>query len=197
MNSSQKRKIRIAVFASGSGTNTERIIKYFENDENIKIASVFTNNQNAYVITRAKQYYIPVFTFNRDDFYKTTRVLDILEEQKADYIVLAGFLWLVPPHIIKAFDGRVLNIHPALLPNYGGKGMYGDNVHKAVWENGETETGITIHKVNEKYDEGDIVFQEKIILSRNETPETIAAKVHELEYAHFPRIIKQFVSSGV
>jgi phosphoribosylglycinamide formyltransferase-1 len=115
----------------------------------------------------------------------------------ADFIILAGFLWLVPSHIVKAFENRILNIHPALLPSYGGKGMYGENVHKAVHENGEPETGITIHKVNEKYDDGDIVFQEKVILSRNDTPDTIAAKVHELEYEHFPRIIKQFVSSGV
>jgi phosphoribosylglycinamide formyltransferase-1 len=197
MTSSKKKKIRISIFASGSGTNTERIIKYFERDEQIVVSSVFTNNPNAYVITRAKNHYIPVFTFNRDDFYKSNKVVDILHEQGADFIILAGFLWLVPSHIVKAFENRILNIHPALLPSYGGKGMYGENVHKAVHENGEPETGITIHKVNEKYDDGDIVFQEKVILSRNDTPDTIAAKVHELEYEHFPRIIKQFVSSGV
>lgn len=197
MTSTLKNKIRIAIFASGSGTNTERIIQYFEKDENIVVGSVFTNNPNAYVITRAKDYYIPVFTFNRNDFYKSNKVINILHEQGADFIILAGFLWLVPTHIVNAFENRILNIHPALLPNYGGKGMYGDNVHKAVWENGEYETGITIHKVNDKYDEGDIVFQEKVILSKEDTPETIAAKVHELEYAHYPRVIKQFVSSGV
>lgn len=197
MTSLKKKKTRIAIFASGSGTNTERIIQYFEKDESIEIASVFTNNPDAYVITRAKKYYIPVFTFNRNDFYKTNRILDILHEQIADFIVLAGFLWLVPKHIVDAYSNRILNIHPALLPDYGGKGMYGENVHKAVWENGESETGITIHKVNEKYDDGDIVFQQKVDLSRDDTPETIAAKVHELEYEHFPRVIKQFVNSDV
>ena len=197
MTSSQKKKIRLAIFASGSGTNTESIIKYFENDENVEVSSVFTNNPNAYVITRAKNHYIPVFTFTREDFYKSNKVMDILYDQGADYIILAGFLWLVPSHIVNAFENRILNIHPALLPAYGGKGMYGENVHKAVCENGEPETGITIHKVNEKYDDGDIVFQEKVILSRDDTPESIARKVHELEYAHYPRVIKQFVTSGV
>ena len=192
-----KHKKRIAIFASGSGTNTEKIIQYFKNNDDICIASVFCNKPDAYVITRAQNHYIPVFTFNKNDLVATNKVLNLLIEQKADYIVLAGFLWLVPEHIIKAFNGRIINIHPALLPAYGGKGMYGDNVHKKVWENGEPETGITIHLVNDKYDEGKIIFQAKIPIKRQDTPETIAAKVHELEYEHYPEQIKQFIISDV
>lgn len=190
-------KKRIAIFASGSGTNTEAIIQYFENSDDICVASVFCNKPDAYVLTRAKNHYIPAFTFNKSDLYKTNRVLDLLHEQKADYIVLAGFLWLIPTHIIKAFNNRIINIHPALLPDYGGKGMYGSRVHQKVWENGETETGISIHLVNEKYDEGRIIFQSTINIEREDTPELIAAKVHELEYEHYPRVIEQFIRSDV
>jgi len=190
-------KKRIAIFASGSGTNTEAIIKYFENNAEICVASIFSNNPEAYVLTRAKNHYIPAFTFNRSDLYKTNRVLNLLQAQKADYIVLAGFLWLIPTHLINNYKNRIINIHPALLPEYGGKGMYGDRVHQKVWENGEPETGISIHLVNEKYDEGKIIFQATTPIERDDTPEIIASKVHELEYQHYPRIIEQFIRSDV
>ncbi len=192
-----KKKKRIAIFASGSGTNTEKIVQYFKNDDDICVASVFCNKPDAYVIKRAQNHYIPVFTFNKQDLVTTNKVLDLLLEQKADYIVLAGFLWLIPEHIIKAFNGKIINIHPALLPNYGGKGMYGHRVHQKVWENGESETGITIHLVNDKYDDGKIIFQATTYIEKHDTPETIASKVHELEYKYYPEQIKQFIISDV
>lgn len=190
-------KSRIAIFASGSGTNAEAIIRYFKNDPHICVASVFTNNPDAYVINRAQNHYIPVFTFTRSDLYKTNKVLNLLYEQKADFIVLAGFMWLIPSHIVQAYHNRIINIHPALLPDYGGKGMYGDKVHRKVWENGEPETGISIHVVNEKYDDGKMLFQTRIPVERNDTPETIALKVHELEHQHYPEVIEQFIHSTV
>lgn len=188
---------RIAIFASGSGTNAEAIIKYFKNDTDICVTSLFCNKPNAHVIHRARNNYIPAFVFTKSDLYKTNRVLNLLHEQEADYIVLAGFMWLIPLHIIRAYENHILNIHPALLPDYGGKGMYGEKVHQKVWENAESETGITIHKVNEKYDEGKIIFQTQIQIERHDTPETIAAKVHALEHKHYPPVIKHFIDSDV
>jgi len=193
-----ERKIkRIAIFASGSGTNAEAIFNHFAKIPDVQVSGVFVNKPDAYVITRAKKHYVPVFTFNRNDFYNSNRILNLLCEQKADCIVLAGFLWLMPTHILDAFPNAVLNIHPALLPAYGGKGMYGDRVHQAVWENGESETGITIHQVNEKYDEGAIVYQAKVDIQRNDTPETIAGKVHQLEHEYYPKVIEQFLRENV
>lgn len=191
------RKIRLALFASGSGTNAENIIKYFQNHQKIEVASVFSNNPDAYVITRAQQYYVPVFTFTKADMNNSNRLLDMLHDQQIDVIVLAGFLWLIPHHIIEDFNNRIINIHPALLPNYGGKGMYGDRVHKCVWENAESETGITIHKVNEHYDQGQVLFQATVELQRSDTPDIIASKVHELEYKYYPGVVEQFVMESV
>jgi len=191
------KKIRLALFASGSGTNAENIIKYFQNHQKIEVASVFSNNPDAYVITRAQHYYVPVFTFTKADMNNSNRLLDMLHDQQIDVIVLAGFLWLIPNHIIEDFNNRIINIHPALLPNYGGKGMYGDRVHKCVWENAESETGITIHKVNEHYDQGQVLFQATIELQRSDTPDIIASKVHELEYKYYPGVIEQFVLGNV
>ncbi|MDA3866932.1 MAG: phosphoribosylglycinamide formyltransferase [Salinivirgaceae bacterium] len=188
---------RIVIFASGSGTNAEAIINHFSKKPDVQVSGIFVNKPDAYVITRAKKHYVPVFTFNRNDFYDSNRILNLLYEQKADCIVLAGFLWLMPTHILEAFPNAILNIHPALLPAYGGKGMYGDRVHKAVWENGESETGITIHLVNEKYDEGKVVFQEKVEIQRTDTPETIAGKVHQLEHQYYPKVIEQFLRKNV
>ena len=142
-------------------------------------------------MTRAANLGLESVVFDRDDFRNSDRVLDELKKRKIDYIVLAGFLWLVPPSITSAYPGRILNIHPALLPKYGGKGMYGDRVHRAVVEAGETESGITIHQVNEQYDSGDIVFQASVPVTPDDTPESVAAKVHELEYEYFPRIVEQ------
>jgi phosphoribosylglycinamide formyltransferase-1 len=150
---------RLAIFASGSGTNAENIIRYFGNTPQIEVSCICTNRPDAYVIERAKQYDIPVLVFSRQEFYETEKVPDYLEEKKIDWIILAGFLWLIPANLIERFASRIVNIHPALLPKYGGKGMYGASVHKTVIENREKKSGITIHFVNNEYDKGNIIFQ--------------------------------------
>lgn len=188
---------KIAIFASGSGSNAEVITNHFKGHKNIEVAGIYTNKQKAFVIERAKKLLMPYFIFNRNDFYNTGKVEKLLVEQEIDFIVLAGFLWLVPGQLVKMYKDRILNIHPALLPKYGGKGMYGDKVHQAVFANKETETGITIHKVNEKYDEGDIVFQKSVEIESNDTPGSIAEKVHKLEYKWYSKVIEQFVGSCV
>lgn len=180
----------IAIFASGSGTNAENIICTFKNDNSINISLICSNNDKAFVLERAKNHSIPSFVFSRTDFKNSTTILNKLKEYNIDFIVLAGFLWLIPEYLIQAFPNKIVNIHPALLPKYGGKGMYGMNVHKAVVENGETESGITIHFVNENYDEGKTIFQAKCALTKDDTPESVAKKIHELEYEHFPAVIK-------
>ncbi len=181
--------IRIAIFASGSGSNAENIAKYFRDHADIQVALILSNNPGAYVHERAKKLGIPSYTFSKAVFDEGSAVLNILREYKTDFIVLAGFLLKVSQPLLDAFPGRIVNIHPALLPKYGGKGMYGDRVHRAVVEAGEKETGITIHYVNENYDEGDIIFQARCEVIPGETPEDVARKVHELEYAHFPVVI--------
>lgn len=188
---------RLILFASGSGTNVENIIRYFKNHPDIEIVSVCCNNPLAYVIQRAKNHQIPVFIFNRADFYESDRVLQYLRSSEADWIILAGFLWLLPENIVRAFEKRIVNIHPALLPAYGGKGMYGMRVHKAVIDAGEKESGITIHYVNTEYDKGDIIFQAKCQIVPGETPETLAAKVHSLEYEFYPKIIEKLIKTGL
>lgn len=184
---------KIAVFASGSGTNAQRIAEYFYENDNVKVALILSNNKNAYVLERAKKLNIPSIVFNRDDFYKSDKIVDILNSYEINFIVLAGFLWLVPLNILRTFHNRIINIHPALLPKYGGKGMYGDKVHKAVIENEEKETGISIQFVNEKYDDGKIIFQTKFNIKKDDTPDSIAQKIHKLEYKHFPRVIEEVV----
>jgi phosphoribosylglycinamide formyltransferase-1 len=181
--------IRIAIFASGSGSNAENIAKYFRDHADIQVALILSNNPGAYVHERAKKLGIPSYTFSKAVFDEGSAVLNILREYKTDFIVLAGFLLKVSQPLLDAFPGRIVNIHPALLPKYGGKGLYGDRVHRAVVEAGEKETGITIHYVNENYDEGDIIFQARCEVIPGETPEDVARKVHELEYAHFPVVI--------
>ncbi|MDR1552370.1 MAG: phosphoribosylglycinamide formyltransferase [Prevotellaceae bacterium] len=180
----------IAIFASGAGSNAENIIKYFENNENGKVKTLLCNVQNAYVVTRADNLDIPCIIFSRDDFYISNRIIDRLLHDEIDLIVLAGFLWLVPEKIIRLYNNRIINIHPALLPDYGGKGMYGDNVHKAVIADCKKESGITVHYVNETYDEGDIIFQAKCEITASDTAETLAQKVHALEYEHYPKVIE-------
>jgi len=184
----------IAIFASGSGTNAENIINHFKNSSDIKIEIILTNRSDAFVIERAKKHTIKYLIFNRKDFYESSMILDVLEEQKIDFIVLAGFLWLMPANLIQKFPGKIINIHPALLPAYGGKGMYGMKVHEAVINNLEQQSGITIHFVNEKYDEGKIIFQAKCLIETGDSPETLANKIHSLEYMHFPKIIEKVVS---
>ncbi|MDT8393105.1 MAG: phosphoribosylglycinamide formyltransferase [Bacteroidales bacterium] len=185
---------RIAIFASGNGTNAQKIIEYFTGHEDVEVSLLLSNNEKAYVLERASQLGVPSYVFNRELFYESSRVHDIMRDIGIDFIVLAGFLWLIPANILHSWPNRIVNIHPALLPKFGGKGMYGDNVHKAVIGAGEKETGITIHLVNEKYDEGDIVFQEKFNILSNDTPETIAERIHQLEHKHFPEVIEELIS---
>ncbi len=184
----------IAIFASGSGSNAENIIKYFANSSDVNVALVATNKSDAYVIERAQRLGVPTYIFNKATLSSSTEVLDELKRYSIDYVVLAGFLLLVPPFIIHEYAGKIVNIHPALLPNYGGAGMYGDRVHKAVKEAGEEFTGITIHNVNEKFDDGDIIFQAKCDVAEQDTPDDIASKVHALEYEHFPRVIEEHIA---
>ena len=183
----------IAIFASGSGTNAENIIRYFSNKNSAKVSFVLSNKRQALVLKRAEALNVPTVFFDHNDFYVTGAVSDYLASYKIDFIVLAGFLWLVPENIIEKYRGRIINIHPALLPAYGGKGMYGEVVHKSVIANHEQESGITIHYVNKKYDDGDIIFQARCRLDPDETPESLAKKVHNLEYVHFPKIIEELV----
>ena len=185
---------RIAIFASGSGTNAQQIIEHFKDNEAIEVSLVLTNNSKAFVLERAAKLKVPSYVFNRTLFYETNQVHDILREIGIDFIVLAGFLWLIPKNILQSWPGRIVNIHPALLPKFGGKGMYGDKVHQAVIKAGEKETGISIHYVNEKYDEGEIIFQEKFEVLPVDTPDTIAERIHVLEHKHFPIVIEELVS---
>ena len=182
--------MNIAIFASGSGTNAENIVKYFSESAEISVKLIISNIKNAFVLERAKNLNVQSAYFGRDDFYKSENVLNLLENEKIDLIVLAGFLWLVPENLLKRFENRIINIHPALLPKFGGKGMYGMNVHKAVRAENEKESGITIHYVNEKYDDGEIIFQASFSINEKDTPETIAEAVHKLEYEFYPMIIE-------
>ncbi len=186
-------KIRVALFASGSGSNAENLSQYFKNHSQIEVISIYTNNPKAFVIERAQKLGLPYHIFSRPDFYENGNVLHLLATEKIDFIVLAGFLWLVPKILIEAFPNKMINIHPALLPKFGGKGMYGDHVHTAVKLSEEKETGITIHYVNEHYDDGNTIFQARTALSASDTPETIAKKVHLLEYEHFPKVVEQTI----
>jgi len=185
---------KIAIFASGSGTNAENIANFFMGREDIIINLILTNKKDAFVIRRAEKLAIPAMIFNRSDFYEDGIVLKRLIEEKTDLIVLAGFLWLIPRDLLEEFEGRIINIHPALLPKYGGKGMYGGRVHQAVRDSGDTESGITIHHVNEVYDDGEIIFQARCPVVTDDTPETIAQKVHKLEHEYFPKVIENLLS---
>lgn len=182
---------RIAIFASGSGTNAQAIIEYFSASKEIFVDSLWSNNENAYALIRAEKLGIETFTFDSDEFYRSNEILDKLYDHRIDMIVLAGFLWLVPRNLTELFT--VVNIHPALLPKYGGKGMYGMNVHKAVLASKDKESGITIHQVNQDYDKGKIIFQATCPIVSGDTPETLAARIHELEHQHYPRVIEEIL----
>jgi phosphoribosylglycinamide formyltransferase 1 len=182
----------IAVFASGSGTNAQHIFDYFAENQNIEVSCLLSNTSKAYVLIRAEQAGIETMVFSRDQLYGTSEVIRYLENKKIDLIVLAGFLWLIPKEMIERFV--IINIHPALLPQYGGKNMYGRFVHEAVIQNKEKYSGITIHYVNERYDEGDIIFQTKCNLEPDDTPETLAERIHELEYTHYAVVIEQIIN---
>ena len=183
------------IFASGSGTNAENIIKHFKSTKTATVVSVFTNNPKAYVIERAKNLQIPTEIFTKDELIEG-KVLQKINTIQPDLIVLAGFLLKFPENIVAQYPDKIINVHPALLPKYGGKGMYGSNVHKAVVENKEKETGITIHYVNENYDEGNIIFQKKVTLLITDTPEVVAEKIHELEQKYFPAIVEEVLISN-
>jgi phosphoribosylglycinamide formyltransferase-1 len=183
---------RIVIFASGSGSNAENIHHQFAN-ENIEIVAIFCNNEKAGVIERANRLNIPLHLFNRNDFNNTNIVDQEILSYHPDLIVLAGFLWKIPERLIALFPNKIINIHPALLPNYGGKGMYGHFVHNAVINAKETKSGITIHYVNEHYDEGKYIFQAECEVTSNDSPETLADKIHQLEFANFPQIIKKII----
>jgi phosphoribosylglycinamide formyltransferase 1 len=184
-------RVNIALFASGSGTNAENIYNYFASSVKVNIACVLCNKPDAYVLERASRLKLDFLLFNRSDFAENGIVDSYLSDKNINFVVLAGFLWLIPEWMVKKYPNRIVNIHPALLPKYGGKGMYGDNVHKAVYENKEIESGITIHFVNEHYDEGNIIYQHKVKIDAADTPNSIASKVHELEYKFFPTIIEK------
>lgn len=186
-------KKKIVLFASGNGTNAENIIRYFSQKKAAEVAAVFTNRPQAGVIKRAEKLHVPVFVFTREQFSDTDKLVRQLESLGTDLIVLAGFLWKIPSGLIRHFPQRIINIHPALLPAYGGKGMYGRHVHEAVLAAGEQKSGITIHYVNEFYDAGQIIFQAETAVSASDTPETLAAKIHRLEYLHFPPVIEKIL----
>jgi len=183
----------IAIFASGSGTNAENLIKFFRTSPFARVQIVLSNRPDAGVLERAQTLDVESFVFTREQFYDSREVLDILLEREIDYIVLAGFLWLVPEYLLKPFENKIVNIHPALLPKYGGKGMYGSRVHRAVIAAGENESGITIHHVNQEYDDGNIIFQATCDIEPGESPDSLAKKIHELEYAHFPAVVESLL----
>jgi formyltetrahydrofolate-dependent phosphoribosylglycinamide formyltransferase len=185
---------KVAIFASGSGTNAENIAKYFSGSQFVEISLLISNNPQAGVLERMKRIHIPTVTFSRQEFAGSLPVLEKLAEHAIDWIVLAGFMNRIPAEILNACPGRIINIHPALLPKYGGKGMYGMHVHEAAVAAGEKESGITIHYINERYDEGPIIFQTSCPVLPTDTPQDVAAKVHALEYAHYPRVIESLLT---
>ena len=187
------KKFRLAIFASGSGTNAEAIMKYFQHHPQIEVGILLSNNSNAFALERAKKFNIPTRVFDKQQFRESDEVLSWLREFEITHVVLAGFLWLLPENLVQSFSDKVINIHPSLLPKFGGKGMYGMKVHEAVKAAGESESGITIHLVNAKYDDGRILHQSSCIISPEDSPQKIAAKVYELEYANYPKTIEKWV----
>ncbi len=186
---------RIAIFASGSGSNAEKIADYFAGSTDVSIDLIVSNNPKAGVIDRARRLHIPVLLFDRTTFYQTDRITQLLQQQGIDLIVLAGFMWLMPAGLVQAFPNRIVNIHPALLPKFGGKGMYGHFVHEAVVAAQDTESGITIHFVNEHYDEGAPIFQANCPVAPTDTPDDVARKVQALEHDHYPRVVAEVLAT--
>ena len=183
-------KTNLDIFASGSGTNAENIGNYFSSKEGIEVKEILSNKKDAGVHQRAKGLGIPSCTFSKEEFNQESFLARL---EGVDYIILAGFLWLIPTYLVEAFPNKIINIHPALLPKFGGRGMYGHHVHEAVIQNGEKESGITIHLVNEKYDDGEVLFQAKCTVDTDDTPDSLAKKIHMLEYEHFPKVIENYV----
>ncbi len=188
-------KKRIAIFASGSGSNAEEILTHFSHHPTIEVALLLSNNPSAFALTRAAKFGVPTKVFSKEEFKNTTVMLDLLREQEITHIVLAGFLWLIPTYLTHYYARKIINIHPALLPKFGGKGMYGIRVHEAIKSADEKETGITIHLVDENYDEGKILFQAACPVLKTDTPEQIADKVHALEHTHYPKVIERWIES--
>lgn len=194
-----EQKLKIAVFASGNGTNAENLIKCFNlnADSKIRVALVVTNRSGAGVVERAKRLDVPVAHVPRDKFADEDYLLGLMDSYRIDAIVLAGFLLMVPEYLLKRFPDRIINIHPSLLPKHGGKGMYGERVHRAVIESGDRESGITIHLVNEEYDSGRILFQATVPVEPTDTPEDVEHKIHELEQLHFPHVVAETLTGPV
>ena len=186
---------KIAIFASGSGSNAEQIIRYFSGDPETRVAVVLSNKKGAFVLERARVLGVPTLVFDRQQFYQSNFVPDYLHSLGVNLVVLAGFMWLVPSALLEAFPGRILNIHPALLPAFGGKGMYGHHVHEAVIASGMKRSGITIHLVDEVYDHGSTLFQAECEVMPDDTPDSLACRIHELEHRHYPEQIKRFLQS--
>lgn len=187
---------KIAIFASGSGSNTQSIIEYFQQKENIEIALIMCNKSNAFVVQRAQKLGVKCIVFNSETFKNNLGFLDILSKYEVNWIVLAGFLLKIPEYIIEDFQGKIINIHPALLPKHGGKGMYGMNVHRSVIENNETESGISIHYVNKNYDEGKMIFQASCAINAGDSPEDLANKIRLLEHQHYPKVIEETIKNS-
>ncbi len=187
---------RIALLASGTGSNVRNIIQYFADRKDVTVCLVATNNPQAGVLSIAAEYQVPTYLLTRDNFSRSNEFLNYLKQQEVDFVFLAGFLWMIPPDLVRAMSGRMLNIHPALLPKFGGKGMYGHHVHQAVFEAKESQSGITIHQVNEAYDEGDIYFQATVDLNASDTPQSIEKKVRALEIEYYPMIIDRFIKEN-
>jgi phosphoribosylglycinamide formyltransferase 1 len=187
--------LRVAIFASGSGSNAQRIMEYFADSKVIKIDCLLSNNPSSYALERAKMMQTETMVFTREQFYDTQDVENFLHVRKINLVVLAGFLWLIPEKMVQKF--KIVNIHPALLPKYGGKNMYGMRVHEAVIRNGETVSGITIHHVNEKYDEGAIIFQATCPVDKQDTPESLVKKIHQLEHAYYPKVIEDLLVGAI
>lgn len=187
------KKFRLAVFASGNGSNAEEIFKYFKNHPSIEVRLLLSNKPDAFALQRAQHHGIKTIVFNRQEFSEGAGLRTRLQEEGITHIVLAGFLWLVPDYLVKLYPDRIINIHPALLPKYGGKGMYGTKVHEAVKAARDMETGITIHLVNEQYDDGKILFQGRCAITEYHSPDEIAACVHKLEHEHYPKVIEKWV----
>lgn len=186
-------KKHIAIFASGSGSNAQKLMEHFKRNNEAEISLVLTNNPDAFVLQRADSFEIPTHIFDKHEFYETDEIIDLLKNLDIDLIILAGFLWLIPEKLINEYPNKIINIHPSLLPAYGGKGMYGDKVHKAVMLAGEKEGGITIHYVNNKFDEGEHIYQAKYRIEETDTLEMIKFKGQQLEHLHFPRIVENII----
>lgn len=186
-------KKRIAIFASGSGSNAQKIMEFFNKHEDAEVSLVLTNNPEAYVLQRADNFEVPSHIFDRDEFYNSEEIVSLLKNLQIDLIVLAGFLWLIPENLLSAFPNRIINIHPSLLPKFGGKGMYGDKVHKAVLKSGEEESGISIHFVNQHFDEGEIIHQSKFRIEKSDDLEMIKFKIQQLEHLHYPKVVEQLL----